>query len=402
MARIVIVCETFSRDMGYLTAVLPKYLARRGFEVHVISLDLVPYQSDTEWQGRPPPEFLARQIQPAGSCYQHEGFTVHILKHGRLGRFPYAKGLARKLREIEPDVVYSATAIGALPIQCAAARIAQGFQLFTGSHTSPSTFPLASQAAPFRSVAGMRCIVTRWIPGRLVSYLSRKCYARTVDCGVIARRFFGVQARKIAVVPLGVDTDYFYPVTTPEQQAERDRLRAQLGVAPDDILCIYSGRLVASKRAAFLARAIEALRREGLPFRGLFIGEGPEREQIAASAACQTLDLVPFRELGPYYRAADIAVWPGTESTSIFDAAACGLPIVCNERIASAHLLDNGLIHAHDDLDSLVGCLRQLADPASRGGFGAIGARRTRQELGWDVAAAVRQQDFLEAMRRER
>jgi glycosyltransferase involved in cell wall biosynthesis len=397
MTRVVIVCETFSPDMGYLTAVLPKFLARRGFDVHVISLDLVPYGSDTEWQGKAP-EFLARQIAPAGSAYQRNGFSVHILQHGKLGRYPYARGLVAKLRELRPQIVYSAVAIGALPMQCAMGKLVLGYHLFTGSHTSPSTFPLASVPHPFRTAAGLRCVLTRWLPGRLVSYLSRKCYARTNDCGVIAHRFFGVQPRKIVVVPLGVDTDHFYPVTTPAHHAERQALRHKLGFATEDIVCVYSGRLVGSKRAPMLARAVEQLRAAGLPYRALFIGDGPERAQIAGSPWAQILDLVPFSELAPYYRASDIAVWPGTESTSIFDASACGIPVVCNERIASEHLLDNGLAHVHDDLSSLVDCLRQLANPERRRVLGEIGAHRARHEIGWDVAAAIREHDFREAL----
>jgi glycosyltransferase involved in cell wall biosynthesis len=396
MSRVVIVCETFSPNMGYLTAVLPKFLARRRFEVHVISLDLVPYSSDAEWQGKAP-DFLARQVAAAGSRYGHNGFTVHILKHGHIGRYPYARGLVAKLRELAPDVVYSAVAIGALPIQCALGKLAVGYQLFTGSHTSPSTFPLATLPHPFLTSAGLRCLFMRWLPGRLVSYLTRKCYARTDECGVIARRFFGVQPRKIVVVPLGVDTDYFHPVRTPDDIQERQRVRADLGVAEDEILCVYSGRLVGSKRAPMLARAVERLRQEGLPFRTLFIGDGPEKPLVQSPLA-RVVDLVPFSELAPYYRASDVAVWPGTESTSIFDASACGIPVVCNERIAPAHLLGNGLAHAHDDLDDLVRCLRQLADPERRRAFGEIGAHRALHEIGWDVAAAIRERDFREAL----
>jgi glycosyltransferase involved in cell wall biosynthesis len=395
MERIVIVCETFSRDMGYLTAVLPKYLARRGFDVHVVSLDLAAYHSDAEWRGKMP-EFLTKQVAPPGSSYQHNGYTVHILAHGRVGRYPYARGLVGKLRELNPRVVYSAVAIGALPIQCAIGKLLLGYQLYTGNHSSSMAFPLAKHPHPYRTLAGMRSLITRGVHGRLVSYLTRKCYARTEECGMIARRFFGVQPRKVVVVPLGVDTDYFFPVTTPEHEAERARLRASLGVAPEEILCVFSGRLIASKRIFLLVRALDKLRSEGLPFRGLFVAEGPERAEIENSPWCKIIDLVPFKELGTYYRAADISVWPGTESTSVYDAAACGIPTVCNERIAKAHLLDNGFAHEHDNLDSLLDCLRRLADPALRKKLGEAGARRARVELGWENAAAVRERDFRE------
>lgn len=391
--RVVILCETFSQNMGYLTAILPKYLARLDLDVHVVSLDLSAYHSDGEWSGAPP-SFLTDQVMAPGSVTATNGYTVHVLRHGRLGRFPFAKSLGRKLAEIGPEVVYSATAIGALPIQTAVHKLRLGYRLFTGSHTSPSTFPLATMQAPFLSVKGIRCLLTRWIPGRLVSLLTSRCYCRTRECAEIAVRFFGVQRQKVTVVPLGVDTDFFFPARSASELTDREDMRRRLGFGERDIVCIYTGRLVESKRVLRLAEAVERLRDLGLPYRALCIGDGPDRERLCKLSSCKVIGFMPFAQLGPYYRAADIGVWPGTESTSIFDAAACGLPIVCNQKIAGEHLLDNGLGHRHDDLESLTDCLKHLSDPAKRRRLGDIGARRAIEELGWHRAAAIRLSDF--------
>ena len=41
--RIVLVGDSFPRNMGYLGTMLPKYLARLGQEVHYVASDLPPY-----------------------------------------------------------------------------------------------------------------------------------------------------------------------------------------------------------------------------------------------------------------------------------------------------------------------------------------------------------------------
>jgi glycosyltransferase involved in cell wall biosynthesis len=58
------------------------------------------------------------------------------------------------------------------------------------------------------------------------------------------------------------------------------RLRAQLGFAEGDIVCVYTGRLTAAKDPLCLARAIAELQRDGLSFGGLFLGDGPRMNAV--------------------------------------------------------------------------------------------------------------------------
>ena len=391
--RVVLLCETFAPDMGYLTNALAKYLARDGFEMHVFSLGLPPYSRTADWRDGMP-AFVEAQGQAAGTLRRSDGFTLHVLEHGRLGSHPYAKALGRHLARVRPDVVYSIGASGALPLQAALQLPRFGFKLFTGNHTSAEAFPLARRKLQLWSPALLRALITRWLPGRAVSLLTERCYCRTEGCGEIAERFLGVQRSKIQVIPLGVDTEYFAPASNPEP---RRRLRAQLGIAPHEIVCINTGRMVASKDLPLLDEAVQHLRGAGLAFRALFIGDGPERAKLSSS--CTVLPFRPFHELGDYYRAADIGVWPAGESTSMFDAAACGLPLVISDRI-DAHLEGNGLTFRTHDGDALKAALERLAERATREQMGAIGARLMRERLAWEHAARIRAEDFRRAVAR--
>ena len=41
--RVVVLTETFAKKMGYMGSMLPKYLARLGVDVQVVTMDLPPY-----------------------------------------------------------------------------------------------------------------------------------------------------------------------------------------------------------------------------------------------------------------------------------------------------------------------------------------------------------------------
>jgi glycosyltransferase involved in cell wall biosynthesis len=367
-------------------------MAQEGADVHLVVLDLAAYHYLPDFK-KTYGQFQQRPLE-AGAVRKADGYTVHVLSHRRTFGFPRALGLHGKLAELRPDVVYSSVAIGWLPLQAAISRLRLGYRLFTGSHTAAILFPLARVRRPFLTLAGLRCLLTRWLPGRLVSLGTELCYAPTSDCGEIAWRFFGVQRRKVRVVHLGVDTDVFRPVVTAADREARDRLRAELGFAPEDIVCVYSGKMTEAKNALIVARAVEQLRATGRPFRGLFIGEGVQRERIAQCPASVVVDFMPYRDLGRYYRAADVGVWPTIESTSMLDAAACALPLVVADVIYRDHVEGNGRVYRTNDLDDMVRVLDELADAPLRAQLGAAGAAKMLERFNWQKIAAGRLRDF--------
>lgn len=390
--RVAILCAEFAPDMGYIMNLLPKYLARAGAEVHLLTLAIPPY-----FRARKTALFRAAQNPPAGTSSRSNGFQVHVLRCGSVSRFPYAEGLLRLLTELKPDIVYSILAIGALPLQAAIHSWLLKYKLYTGNHTSVEAFPMARNPPAWWTLPRLEAFATRWLPGRIVSLRTQKCYCRTAGCGEIAGRYFGVQRRKIEVVMLGVDTDYFFPIRSNEQRKKRGELRTALGFTAGELVCINTGRMLPHKDLELLVHAVRALRAEGLPFRCLFVGDGPERAKLSAAEGCVVLPHKPFGELGDYYRAADIGVWPAGESTSMFDASACGLPLVVSDGI-DAHLDGNGFTFPRHARAALTDALRKLTDDSTRARVGARGAQITRERQGMDVIAALRLRDFSEVL----
>jgi glycosyltransferase involved in cell wall biosynthesis len=389
---------SFPRDMGYSNTMLARYLARLGAEVHYIAADLPIYHKDVNARSVYN-EFSAAAPMRPGESEAYDGYTVHCIGHRYLLGVPMLTGLGKKLRQIRPDVVQSFIIAGWPALQVAAAKLALGFALFTAAHTTVSVFPLARRRVRPWDREWLANLAVRAIPGRLASAFTERCYAATADCAEVATRFYGMPARKVAVVPLGVDTENFYPPRTGAEEEHRWQLRRELGFGNEELVCIYTGQFTEAKNPLTLARAIGSLRSEGMPVRGLFIGGGPQGGEIAAADGCVVLPFRPHRELPPFYRAADIGVWPTQESMSMLDAAACGLPIIVNDTLLAKERIDgNGITYRLNDPADLAAKIRSLGDADRRRQLGGVGARRMVQLFGWDAIAQQRLADYEAAL----
>jgi alpha-1,6-mannosyltransferase len=190
-------------------------------------------------------------------------------------------------------------------------------------------FPTVYVERPFRKVVGET----------LAGAASRICYRY---CGHLYRRFDAVFALSenggatklrahgvpdVDIVGLGVELGDFGP-------SRRDpRLRRKLGVADDAPLLIYVGRLDSEKKPDVVVDAFRRLPAE-LGARLVLIGEGPQREQIAALGDPRIVApgyLKDRAELAKWLASSDIYVSAMADETfgvSIVEAQASGLPVV--------------------------------------------------------------------------
>jgi glycosyltransferase involved in cell wall biosynthesis len=398
--RVAILAYTFPRGMGYIGNMLPRYLARLGADVHYITMDLPHYFQNTD-RINSYGTFDGLDIMKPGAVEAYDGFTLHGLGHSSsLGQMKFV-GLEQKLRELRVDVVQSLLAIGWPPLQAARMRRKFGFSLFTANHTTASVFPLAQQVSRMFSPARIKNFFTRFTPGRYISRESVKCYAATVDCAQVAVDFFGVEREKIELAPLGVDTDLFWPIRTDADRADRSGLRGELGVSEQEVLFIYTGQFTDSKNPILLADAIQDMAGRGLPVRALFVGDGAQASGIAARKNTIVRPFMPNISLPRFYRAADVGVWPTQESTSMLDAAACGLPVVVNDTLRAVERIDgNGLQYRLNDVGDLVRVLSTLLDAPRRVQLGSRGAMRMEREFSWRDLATRRLVDYEASLRR--
>ena len=386
---------------GVPRELLPPHLAMQGHEVHIISSPLPPYYylgSAESMLGK----FAGASRLTPGTNEDYDGCTLHVLPSGMFLRRVYLKGLVQKLKELKPDVVQIYTPIGAIALIVAMTRAVAPFALFTANHQGFSTFPLARRHLPWYHPEILRTWVARGAHGRFIGSLTERCYAVTADCGEVAWRFFGVPRRKVEVVHLGSDTRYFHPVRSQEDADSRNQIRSEFGFAPNEIVCIFTGKMDKFRNPLLLARVVTDLRAHGHPFQALFVGTGQQRQEIE-SLGFRVMDFMPFRELGKFYRAADLGVWPGPESISQLDAAGCGLPLIVGDvGHYREHINGNGVVYNTGDEPDLARAIVEMQDRETRSRLGESGANKIEKEFSWKSIANRRIADYESAIQTTR
>ena len=190
-------------------------------------------------------------------------------------------------------------------------------------------FPTVYVERPFRKAIG----------NTLAGAASRLCYRY---CGHLFRRFDAVFALSenggatklraygvpdVDIVGLGVELGDFGP------SRRNAGLRRKLGVSDHQPLLIYVGRLDSEKKPDVVVEAFRRLPKE-LGARLVLIGEGPQREQIAAIGDKRIITpgyLSERPELAKWLASSDIYVSAMADETfgvSIVEAQASGLPVV--------------------------------------------------------------------------
>lgn len=150
-------------------------------------------------------------------------------------------------------------------------------------------------------------------------------YAVSENGGAAKLRAYGVP--DVEVVPLGVEVGEFGP-------NRRDMiLRRRLGLADDQPLLVYAGRLDNEKKPELVADAFQRLP-EALGAKLALIGEGPLRKDIAARRDPRIILPGYVRDRGALARwlaSGDVYVSGMADETfgiSIIEAQASGLPVV--------------------------------------------------------------------------
>jgi glycosyltransferase involved in cell wall biosynthesis len=391
--KIVILSNWFSERMGYIENCLPKALAKLGHEVHVISSTAQVYYNSPDYKTVYEP-FLGKNIQSVGVT-QVDGYTLHRIPFIDIDNKVCFKKLGKTLKSIKPDVVQVFDAFSFTTLQAVYYKILYGYKLFTANHTVASVFPLFQQGKG-GSLHKTLFFISRTIPGKLVSMFTSLCFPATIDALDIAVKYYGIPKDKVKLASLGVDTDFFCPAPATANTTEnREAKRRALGINSDEILCIYTGRFTEGKNPLCFAQAINKLVERNEPFKALFMGDGPQVDAIRKNKGCIVHEFVPYHQLPSFYTIADIGVWPRQESTSMIDAAACGIPIVISNRVQATERVEgNGFTYIENDVDDMVNTLLKLKDNELRKQLATHGVNKIQTSYSWDKIAKERAKDY--------
>lgn len=203
---------------------------------------------------------------------------------------------------------------------------------------------------------------------------------------------------RLAYAPVGLDAAAFV-----RNEAARARLRAEWDIPADAPVILTAAMFRHGVKTEGLLLTIEACRRlseEGLDFRLLIAGDGPERPRIEAALTAllpgraKLLGLIPRDRMAEVYSSADVFAFPGLEEALgmvFLEAQSCGLPVAAMngwgvpEAVADG---ETGLLNPVGDVSAFAeNIARLVTDEALRSRMGEAGAARVRERFDRSVAA---------------
>lgn len=249
------------------------------------------------------------------------------------------------------------------------------------------------------------------IPGRVPGMnLMLRRVLRGADLVVAAGEYAAQEALECAgqplptvVIPPGVDSDRFVPVSA----AERARLRQQFNIGEDDVVVATVNRLVPRKGMAMLIKAAATLGAAHPNLQVLIGGTGRQKASLQrlidrSEAPVRLLGRLSDDDVVGLYGAADIMAmlcssrWWGLEQEGFgivfLEGAAMGLPQIAGRSGGASEAVihdQTGLI-VDDPLDvaAVARAIQMLIDdPVRRAELGAAALERAKTEFDYDVLA---------------
>jgi glycosyltransferase involved in cell wall biosynthesis len=207
----------------------------------------------------------------------------------------------------------------------------------------------------------------------------------------------GVPKDRITFAPHSVDTARFAdPTGVHADQAAA--WRRQLGIAADEQVIAFAGKLIPKKDPGLL---LEAFLQLGIAARLVFFGSGELEPALRARARGHAnVHFLPFQNqsvMPAVYRLADVFVLPSkgpgeTWGLALNEAMASGRAVIAGTQVGGARDLVNtgvnGWVFESGRIDSLVQVLRQ-ALLAGRESLLRMGAAGNQMIQGWSTEAAA-------------
>ncbi|HXG44426.1 MAG TPA: glycosyltransferase family 1 protein [Gemmatimonadales bacterium] len=302
--------------------------------------------------------------------------------------FPRQRDLLDDLAAFRPDVVHVATEF-ALGLAGVKAAQQLGVPIVASAHTDYHKY-----AARYgvQWVLRVGWIYLRWFYGHAHRVLApSRVYERFLQSRGV--RHTGIWTR-------GVDPAEFHP------RFRSEAYRRALGLAPDDLLVTYVGRLAREKDLDRLIRAWRAVGARRRNARLVLVGRGPLEDELRRSGipGLVVSGLRTGRALAEAYASADVFAFPSPTETfgnSLLEAMASGLPALAVRAGGVVEFAQHGVnawLAPPRDLDGLTHGLARLLDDAELRARLRAGALATAQARQWDAIFDRLEADYRAAM----
>lgn len=338
--------DRFHPEMGYQINFFSKYHNPED-EIIILSSD-----SFSLWEGSD--SGLIKTVKDP-EFEKKYGVKIFRLPVGmdRKGKYNiWLKGLIRKIREINPDIIYTHAIETFTSIRVILpGRLRRKYIIVSDTHSLLNQF---STSLRFR--------IAFWLYRKLV--ISRvnksniKVFFTTEENRLILQDHYRIRPDLIESALIGTDSSvyYFDPLA-------REAMRNALGIAENDFLLLYTGKFSYTKQPHLILEAVKRIKpgssgKLWLVFVGAADPEYMSRyfTELPTDSSIKTLVLpaVKNTELFKYYSMAEVAVFPKENTLSALDSQACKLPVIMEDDFTNRERLSSGgLLFEKDNLDQL-------------------------------------------------
>lgn len=158
-----------------------------------------------------------------------------------------------------------------------------------------------------------------------------KVYGITPDCIKLAQEFFKINNDKLELLPLGFDVDL---VDFDEKNNIRTKIRDFYNISNEDLLIVTGGKLDQNKNTHLLMNVVANIEKENIKlivFGNVMTEEYSRLLTNIEKKFPEKIKCIGFlsnEEIYNLYLAADVAIFPGTQSALWQQAIATGLALI--------------------------------------------------------------------------
>ena len=324
--KIVHLMGYFVPELGYQEYYLAKQHKEMGHDVYVIASDMLyPFPNIENMLKEAGIKDTSRKRKAGFSIV--EGIKVYRLPHTfEYADFILVKGLKKILEKIGPDVVFAHESRQGTPALAAFYKKNFGYRLVVDQHDFYHRIPnyaLWKRIARFLDYFLLR----KFIVGYSLKRADR-IVAVTKETKDFLVKTHKIEPKKIFLVPLGVDTDFFR-----FGSEARKNIRKKFKIKESDVALVFSGTIVRRKGLELLIDVLSEIKNKNAKL--IVVGSGDkvymeELKRLSKKLGERIIftGFVKKNEVKDYFSASDIGIWPGNNSVSIMEAMACKLPII--------------------------------------------------------------------------
>jgi len=344
--KIVHIAQDYNDGYGYQENLLPRYQAKLGHEVSIITSNRKSY-------------FQEQKISRIVGTGEFADNGIRILrlpiKWEFKGRFVKFINLLEILYKEKPDYVFHHGLTSPSLIICA-----------TYKKKNLKTFLVADNHAEKENSG--RNLIWRYLYYR--KYWSKKIkkinkyidlfFSINLPTKNFMINHLGVDSQKVKMLFLGADVDGFVP-----SKNARLLIRKKYNIPKNKILIITVGKYEKLKRTELLISAVKKI-----PNVFLFVVGSGDPLYISflkkLAISCKRIIFtgwVDYCNLPDYFSASDVAIWPGKQSAIFQNAIGLGLPVMIKWFPGIEYIVDgNGFVLKNDCVDVLVNNIKKVRD----------------------------------------